>query len=392
VAKAAAVAAAFALFVPPVQATREPATKGQTPGLKSLWSQFPLDQARQGSKVVTTPAASTSKASTTGAQAPPASAGVRPTPAAAGSSTTHGSTSGTTRIWLLPLIGIGLVLCLGALALHLMRPVGRHRLGELTQWPRGLDLLSERVPHPRASTAVEDQYAAVRKLMEVHLLEGSNRMQRRSRDDNAPTPDSNPVHASYNALGDRITSILQAAEDAAEEIRQTAKQETEDVRAQAEQYSVEARRRADAAAAEMQAEAEAEADRVLRAAEERAARIEESAAEHRNQLVAETEALQELLEDRRRWLQEMIGSLRDVTGRLEGVMGASESDSSDALPGQGVDDNTQLDDDLRKQAHDSAEDAERSKDKTGDEAEDADEGPSNVGDRISAYGLEEPRG
>jgi hypothetical protein len=226
--------------------------------------------------------------------------------------------------------------------------------------------------------------------MEVHLFEGSDRMHLRSRGDDAPTaPDSKTTRASYDALGDRITSLLRAAEDAAEEIRQMAEQEVEDVRAQAELYSSEARRRADAAAAEKQAEAEAEADRVLRAAQERAERIAESAVEHRKKVVAETKALEELLDGRRRWLQEMIGAFRDVTGRLEGfVEGSSESDASAALTGQGVDGNTQLDDELRQQAHESAEDAERAKDK-GDTAEDAKEGLSKLGDRISAYGIEE---
>jgi F0F1-type ATP synthase membrane subunit b/b' len=232
---------------------------------------------------------------------------------------------------------------LGALALHLMRPARRQRRmrGELTQRPRRVALLSELVPRPRASTAVQ-----VRKLMDVHLFEGSDRMHLRSRAHDAPTaPGSKATPESYDALGDRITSLLQAAEDAAEEIRQTAKQEAEDVRAQAERYSSEARGRADAAAAEKQAEAKAEADRVLRAAEERAERIEESAVEHREKVVAETEALQKLLDGRRLLVQEMIGAFRDMAGRLEVVVdGSSESDASAALPGQDVDINTQLDD------------------------------------------------
>jgi len=180
------------------------------------------------------------------------------------------------------------------------------------------------------------------------------------------------TRASLEALGDRVTSLLRAAEDAAEEIRQMAEQEAEEVRAQAAWYSSEVRRRADAFAAEKQAEAEAEADRVLRASHERAERIEESAVEHRKNVVAETEALQELLDGRRRWLQEMSGAFGDVPGRLEGVdEGSSESDASAALPGQGVEGNTQLDDELRQQAHESAEDAERAKDTAGDKAEDA---------------------
>jgi F0F1-type ATP synthase membrane subunit b/b' len=260
--------------------------------------------------------------------------------------------------------------------------------GELTQRPHRPDRPSKLAPRPRASTAVQ-----VRNLTEVNFFEGSDSMHLRSRDDDARTPpDSKATPSSYHALGDRITSLLQAAEDAAEEIRQTATQEAETVRAQAEQYSSEARRRADADAAEKQTEAKAEVDRILRAAEERAEQIEESAVEHREELVAETEALQKLLDGRRLWAQEVIGAFRDVAGRLEVVVEASsESDTSAALPGQAVDGNTQLDDDLRQQAHESAENAERAKDKAGDNAQDAEEELSDVSDRISAYGLEERR-
>ena len=212
--------------------------------------------------------------------------------------------SGTS--WILPLaLALIVLVCLGALALHLMRPVRRQRRmrGEHTQWHRGPDVPSE--------------------------LDKATR-------------------ASLDALGERVTSLLRTAEDAAEEIRQTANQEAEEVRAQAERYSSETRRRA---------------DRVLRAAKERAERIEKSAVEHRRRVVAETKAM-----------QEMLGAFRDVPGRLEGVdEGSTESDASAALPGQGVDGKTQLDDELRRQAHESAENTERAKDEADDEAEDTKE-------------------
>ena len=92
VAQAAAVAAAVMLFsASPVQAAnREPAPKGPTAGLKPLWSQFPLDQATQLSKAITTttPAAATPTTTTT------ESAGTlaecrRPHGAAAGSGILH---------------------------------------------------------------------------------------------------------------------------------------------------------------------------------------------------------------------------------------------------------------------------------------------------------------
>jgi vacuolar-type H+-ATPase subunit E/Vma4 len=198
--------------------------------------------------------------------------------------------------------------------------------------PRGLDpqpepdVLALPAPRRRASTAVQ-----VRKLMEDHLFEGSDRMNFRPRDETAATtPETNSSRPSYESVGDRITSLLEAAEDAAEDIRKTAKQEAEDLRAEAERYSAEVRRRADTFAADKQAAAQADAERILREAEDRASRIEESAVEHRKNLVAEAHAVQELLEDRRRWLQEMIGAFRDVTGRLEGVVAGPES--ADAEP------------------------------------------------------------
>ena len=46
-------------------------------------------------------------------------------------------------------------------------------------------------------------------------------------------------------------------------------------------------------------------------------------------------------------------------------------------------DKTQVDDELRQKAHESAEDADRAKDKAGDKAEDAKEELSKVGHRLS---------
>ena len=46
-------------------------------------------------------------------------------------------------------------------------------------------------------------------------------------------------------------------------------------------------------------------------------------------------------------------------------------------------DNTQLDDDLREQAHETADDAKQAKDKAADKAGDAKDELSKVGDRIS---------
>lgn len=167
--------------------------------------------------------------------------------------------------------------------------------------------------------------------METHLFEGSDRMNLRSRGDSAANAaGGRGTHPSYDAIGDRITSLLESAEDAADGIRKAAKQEAEDLRADAERYSVEMRRRVDAEAAEKRAEAGAEADRIVREAEERAVRIEQGAIEHRRNVVAEAKALQHLLDERRRWLQEMIGAFRDVTGRLEGVVEATAERDAEA--------------------------------------------------------------
>jgi cell division septum initiation protein DivIVA len=334
---AALVVVALVSVAPGLAADRQPKPNG----LHSLWSRFPLDQAQRGAKQTTTVAVTTT---TSSPQTPrrhalvPPSSTPRPVQPPA-----HGGSSGRNPLWL---IALAALFAAGAVAWRLTRrpPPARPATVERVKpaapvaqaapvpsvAPAGhagdAGVLLEDAPSRRASTAVR-----VRRLMETHLFEGSDRMNFRSRGDGAANADGGrATHPSYDAIGDRITSLLESAEDAADGIRKAAKQEAEDLRADAERYSVEMRRRSDAEAAEKRAEAGAEADRIVREAEQRAVRIEQGAIEHRRNVVAEAKAVQHLLDERRRWLQEMIGAFRDVTGRLEAVVESTSEDVAEA--------------------------------------------------------------
>jgi hypothetical protein len=287
--------------------------------LNPLWKQFPLKQSttkRQSRTITTTttPAPHTSRAKVRGEQAP--------------------RDAGTNRMWAI----IAALIAACALAAVAWKRTRRGRSKRPAPSPperaRGLDLLDpappnapaplrttppqEPLPQVRASTTV-----AVTRLIETHLNGRSNAVRLHGRDE--PAANGNP-----DAVRSEMALLLEAAQDAADEIRVSAKQEAEDIRVAAERYGEEVRRRADAAAADKRAAVDGDITRIIQAAEQRARQIEESAREHRKNLAAESQALEQLLADRRRWLREMMVAFRDVTNRLEDVTSALPPGEEDA--------------------------------------------------------------
>jgi hypothetical protein len=319
----AAVAVALAAAAPALPDNRTAAPpRIHRAHLKPLWKQFPLQQStlRQHTAKTTTAATSTTAA-----------------PRARSEKPRHeqiATKSDTSRMWPIPAAAV-LTLSVAAAAWKLtQRKRSRRSAIRSTERARGLDLLdpaptsaptptrvdppTEPAAHWRASTTV-----AMTRLMERHLYEGSNGMSLDARDE--PTASQSP-----DVLRSQIASLLEAAQDAADDIRKAARQEAEDVRVEAERYGEEVRRRADVAAAEKRAAVDSEIARIVQAAEGRARQIEDSALEHRKRVAAESQALEQLLDDRRRWLREMMDAFREVTNRLEGVTTALPAADEDA--------------------------------------------------------------
>jgi hypothetical protein len=277
------------------------------PAPKQLWRQFPLDQS---ARAPSPRAATTTSHPPVTSQAPASRPAARP--ASAERARAKDATSSPGSVTWLYLAGLVLVAGAATIAWRELKPSRREEPGR-TERPRGLDLILNPGRPVHEAQAQDEQQPT-----EVHLSEGSNEMPEDPR--GVPVAQaSDQSRETYDALGDRIASVLAAAQDAADETTRAAKQEAADIRANADAYSEEVRQSAEAAAAERRADAEAEAARILTAAEERAKRIENSAIEHRRDLVAEAQSLQDLLDQRRLWLREMIGALRDATGRLESV-------------------------------------------------------------------------
>jgi F0F1-type ATP synthase membrane subunit b/b' len=208
-------------------------------------------------------------------------------------------------MWIV-LAGLVLVVVAGAIGWREVRRSQRE-LPERAERPRGLDLIIE------PQTPAEEEPTA------INPLEGSHDMPETPRPRMVADANDESARPSYDALGDRIASVLAAAEDAAAQTTLAAAQEAAEIRAQADAYSDEVRRSAEAAGAETRAAAEAEAARILSAAEERAKRTDESAIEHRQNLTAEAQSLQDLIDERRDWLRQITGALRDAAGRLERI-------------------------------------------------------------------------
>jgi hypothetical protein len=239
---------------------------------------------------------------------------VRPAPAervGSGEATTFSASV----LWLV-LAGLVLVVVAAAIGWREVRRSQRE-LPERAERPRGLDLI------------VGPEAPAEDEPMAINPLEGSDDMPETPRDRPVADVNGESTRPSYDALGDRIASVLAAAEDAAAQTTLAAAQEAAEIRAQADAYSDEVRRSAEAAAAETRAAAEAEAARILSAAEERAKRTDQSAIEHRQNLIAEAQSLQDLIDERRDWLRQITGALRDAVGRLENI--TEHDDATDPI-------------------------------------------------------------
>jgi hypothetical protein len=296
-----------------------PPPANQRANLKPLWSQFPLDESARG-RSAGRPTTAGAKTTPEKPAQPPAA---RPAPAVGAGGKDATASSGDA-VWLL-FAGVAFVVVAAGIGWTQVRRTRPPRQpAKDVERARGLDLIVE-----PAAPARSPQAAELRNVAEHRLFEGSDDMGQDPRDQ--PVADhraGNMGRERYDTLGTEIASVLEAARNAADDIRREAEQEAEDIRSEAARYSDEVRRRADAAAAETRAGAEGEVARIVTAAEERARRIEASAIEDRQKLVKETQALQGLLDERRRWLGEMIGTFRDVTARLEDAVHSDDESGS----------------------------------------------------------------
>jgi hypothetical protein len=302
---------------------RPPAS--ERPAMKPLWSQFPLNESAG-----TRGAGGATPATKTTPEKPGQLPTARPAPAVGFAANNDAAGSSGDAVWLF-LAGLAFVAVAAAIGWRQVRRIRPPRqLAKDAERAPGPDLLIE--PAAPARSSVEPE---LRNVPEDRLLEGSDDMGYDPRDQ--PVADQPAEHMGrerYDVLGTQIASVLEAAQNAAEDLLREARQEAEDIRNEAARYSDEVRRRADAASADARAGAESEVARIVIEGQERAKRMEASAIENRQNLVAETQALQELLDERRRWLGEMIGTFRDVTARLEGVV---HGDDESSPSGQALD-------------------------------------------------------
>ena len=197
---------------------------------------------------------------------------------------------------------------------------------------------------PRDTSQPSGAEATVARLQSYHV-ERSSEMEREQHGD--PTGAARPEAAQRGGFGDvgeRVSAILQSAQEAADDIRKQAEEqaervrqtaerdaaassqaaerrleeqrrELEQLRPEAERYGEEVRKAADAYAEEKRREAEQNAARVRKEAEEAARKIEEEAVGHRKALIDESEALQT-------WLDQAVTAFKEVTRRLETVAGS----------------------------------------------------------------------
>jgi len=296
-----------------------PPPANERANLKPLWSQFPLDQSARGQRADRPTTAGAKTTPEKPAQVPAA----RPAPAVGFAGDKDTGSSGDA-VWLLS-AGLAVVVVVAGIGWTRVRRTRPPRQSAKdVERARGLDLIVEPAAPAPTPVAAELSNAA-----EHRLFEGSDDMGHDPRDQPVAEQRAGDMgHERYDTLGTEIASVLEAARNAADDIRREAEQEAEDIRSEAARYSDEVRRRADAAAAETRAGAEGEVARIVTAAEERARRIEASAIEDRQKLVKETQALQGLLDERRRWLGEMIGTFRDVTARLEDAVHSDDESGS----------------------------------------------------------------
>jgi hypothetical protein len=155
-------------------------------------------------------------------------------------------------------------------------------------------------------------------------------------------PPVEPETPSYRQVGDEVTAILAAAEQAAVQIREAAVQEAERTssaakqeavaiaaeaqsrRAEADRYSEETRASADTYADETRRRADDEAERAVSQAEERARQIRADADQKASEVEAEAarrrDALERGLEGLEERVESMLGAFRRGTSELEELL------------------------------------------------------------------------
>jgi hypothetical protein len=162
-----------------------------------------------------------------------------------------------------------------------------------------------------------------------------------------------PTHRDYAQFGDRVASVLRAAEEAAEQIRADARAAAQEMTRQAEQEAKarleQARREADRLRAEADAEsmntreaaqaytathrreAEEHAARVLSEAETQARASREAAEAMVHRIEESARALEEEVREQERMIrgrmQRYLAGLRDVSTQIEAVLGETERDA-----------------------------------------------------------------
>ena len=129
----------------------------------------------------------------------------------------------------------------------------------------------------------------------------------------------------YGEVGTRVATVLNAAEDAAEQIRADATRTADDIRRRAENearaYATRRRQEADEEARRVVAEAQAQAHAIRQSAHAEARGIEDAAVREQEQFRAQTVALEKRVE-------QALDGLRGVTAELQDVV-------LDAVPGSG---------------------------------------------------------
>src|ERR687888_633573 len=137
----------------------------------------------------------------------------------------------------------------------------------------------------------------------------------------ATPPAADPRPDRSGAVGDRVSAILSAAEDAAEGIRAEAKRA-------ADQLLKDARRSADEKIAELARDAEARAKSVLASAEERAKEIEDRARRRQEDLRAETQRLEERRRQALDGVRELMAILEDLFDEAREEPGGADLDEA----------------------------------------------------------------
>ncbi len=125
--------------------------------------------------------------------------------------------------------------------------------------------------------------------------------------------DARTVAPAYAQFGEHLSSVLQAANEAAKKLEDDARTEAERLRTEAENESRQTRKQAEKYAAEKRRDAEAKAADIVSRAE-KAAKTRSIAAEERSR---ELESNVELAEAR---LQQLATGLVDTASRLEGLI------------------------------------------------------------------------